>query len=261
MSELLQYGRDGRPLPFADIIDMHGHLGRTGFAIPDTDPASMIAVMDRLGIRSTICSHMQSWGAEAVRGNREVLDAMRAYPGRVLGYASVWPWSEAEVRAEVAHCLDAGFTGIKVHNSQGFPYTLAGYLPMYEMANERHLPMLLHVWGEERVFAEITEIADRYPTINILMAHSGAANFDGYVRMATEHPNVYLDLAYSASPRGMVERLVAAAGVEKVVFGSDSYFFSQSQQIGKVLGANITDDQKRQILSGNALRVLAQRVA
>jgi predicted TIM-barrel fold metal-dependent hydrolase len=260
MSEFLQCGRNGRPLPFSDIIDMHGHLGRCNFAIPDTAAASMVAVMDRLGIRSTVCSHMQSWGADASRGNREVLDAMRAFPGRILGYVSVWPWPEAEVRAEAAHCLDAGFTGIKVHNSQGFAYTHASYVPMYEMADERRLPVLFHVWGEDRVFAEIAEIADRYPNTNILMAHSGAANVEGYIRMATEHANVHLDLAYSASPRGMVERLVAAAGVEKVVFGSDAFFFSQSQQIGKVLGAKLSDDEKRQILSGNALRILSQRV-
>ncbi|MGD0111972.1 MAG: amidohydrolase family protein [Armatimonadota bacterium] len=259
MSELLQCGRAGRPLPLSDIIDMHGHLGRCSFAIPDTTAAGMVAVMDRLGIRSTVCSHMQSWGAEAIRGNREVLDAMRGFPGRILGYASVWPWPEAEVRAEAAYCLGAGFTGIKVHNSQGFPYTHASYIPMYEMADERHLPMLFHVWGEDRVFGEIAEIARSYPNTNILMAHSGAANVEGYIRMAAEHPNVYLDLAYSASPRGMVERLVSAAGVEKVVFGSDAYFFSQSQQIGKVLGAKITDDAKQQILSGNALRILSQR--
>jgi len=67
---------------------------------------------------------------------------------------------------------------------------------------------------------------------------------DGYVAMANEHANVYLDLAYSRSPRGLVAELVERVGVAKVVWGSDAYFFNQAQQIGKVLGARIADADK-----------------
>ncbi len=52
---------------------------------------------------------------------------------------------------------------------------------------------------------------------------------------------------------------MAGAGVEKVVWGSDVYCFSQTQQIGKVLGAKIPDKAKSQILSGNARRLLERR--
>src|SRR5438034_10811348 len=44
------------------------------------------AVMDRVGVRSMICSHLQCMGADCARGHREVLAAMRAFPGRILGY-------------------------------------------------------------------------------------------------------------------------------------------------------------------------------
>ena len=53
-----------------------------------------------------------------------------------------------------------------------------------------------------------------------------------------------------------MERLTAGAGAEKILFGSDCYFFSMTQQIGKVLGADLSDDEKQKILSGNALRIL-----
>src|SRR5574340_93638 len=127
MKELLAAGRAGDKLPLPEIIDMHGHLGRYAFHIPDVGPESMVAVMDRVGIRRVVCSHMQTVGSGAVRGNNEMLAAMRAFPGRILGYVTVWPWGEAEVRAEVERCLAAGFVGVKVHNSQGFPYTHPSY--------------------------------------------------------------------------------------------------------------------------------------
>jgi hypothetical protein len=231
-----------------------------GFAVPDTSAATLVAVMDRIGVRTMVCSHIQSGGAEVIRGNREVLAAMRAFPGRILGYLSVWPSAEAAVRAEVERCLDAGFVGVKVHNSQGFPYTHPAYVPAYEAAHEQHLPVLFHAWGGEREFVEIAEIAQRYPNASVLLAHAGCENEEGYLRLACEHANVFLDTAYSASPRGLVERLVAGADAEKVVWGSDAYFFSQSQQIGKVLGAKLPEETKALILSGNATRILAGRI-
>src|SRR5574340_114985 len=111
MKELLAAGRAGDKLPLPEIIDMHGHLGRYAFHIPDVGPESMVAVMDRVGIRRVVCSHMQT-----------------------VGSVTVWPWGEAEVRAEVERCLAAGFVGVKVHNSQGFPYTHPSYAPAYELA-------------------------------------------------------------------------------------------------------------------------------
>ncbi|NIQ99020.1 MAG: amidohydrolase family protein [Gemmatimonadales bacterium] len=258
MSSLLEYGRTGQPLPIPDIIDVHGHLGVCGFAIPDTTPASMVEVMDRMGIRSIICSSMHCWEVDTSLGNRELMAAMRAFPGRILGYLSVWPSEEAAVRAEVDFCLESGFVGVKVHNSQGFPYTHLGYLSAYERAEERRLPILFHTGGEERVFAEIAELARRYPNASMILAHAGTANVEGYIRMATEHANVFLDTAYSTSPRGLVEQLVAGAGADKVLWGSDGYFFNQAQQIGKVLGAKIPDEAKVKILSTNALAILAR---
>jgi hypothetical protein len=121
VSELLDYGRAGRTLALPDFIDMHAHFGDWSWHIPDTTAASLVAVMDRVGVRSMICSHMQCMGADCARGNREVLAAMRAFPGRILGYLIVWPWSDAVVKAEVARCLEAGFVGAKLHDLSDSP--------------------------------------------------------------------------------------------------------------------------------------------
>ena len=65
-----------------------------------------------------------------------------------------------------------------------------------------------------------------------------------------------LDTSFSLAPRGVLERLVAEAGAENVVWGSDATFLSMSQQIGRALGARISEGDKRQILSLNALKLL-----
>jgi predicted TIM-barrel fold metal-dependent hydrolase len=255
---LLDHGLDGRPLPVAGIIDMHGHLGRFRFAIPDLSPATLVAVMDRIGIQSILCSHMRCMSADTKFGNREVLDAMRAFPGRILGYVSVWPSGPEAVKAETEKWLGEGFTGIKLHCATGMRYSDPAYAPAYAIANERRLPILFHTWGNDDVFAEIRDISSKYPNASLLLAHSGSNNEDGYTRMARECGNVHLELAFSRSYRGLVDRLVAGAGADKVVWGSDAYFFSPTQQIGKVLGARIPDGEKKMILADNAARILGR---
>ena len=256
MNTLLASGREGRPISGIEMIDMHGHFGRIGHAVPDLSPAGIVDVLDRLGVRSIICSHMCCMSHEARHGNRELLSAMQAYPGRILGYISLWPWSAEEVRAEVEWGLQAGFSGIKMHNVNGFPYTDDALVPAYQLAEEHRLPILFHTWGAAAEFAEMRELARQYPNTPLLLAHAGTGDLSLYLNLARDHANIYLELAFSLSPRGLVEQLVREVGAEKIVWGSDAYFFNQAQQIGKVLGAKIDDEAKTKILSGNALRIL-----
>lgn len=256
MSPLLDLARAGKPLTALDITDMHGHLGRFNFTIPDLSTAGMVAAMDRLGVARIVCSHMRCMSADAAWGNDEVLRAMGEQPGRILGYFSVWPSDAAAVRREAELRVGQGFVGFKVHNVNGFAYDDPAYEPAYELSQERGLPVLAHTWGDPGEFKTIRILAGRYPRLAFLLAHAGAANEAGYIAIARECPNVYLDTAYSACPRGSIERLVKGAGAEKVVWGSDCYFFSIAQQIGKVLGSAISDADKIRLLSGNARRLL-----
>jgi predicted TIM-barrel fold metal-dependent hydrolase len=88
------------------------------------------------------------------------------------------------------------------------------------------------------------------------MAHTGMVALAEYIKIGRELPNVFLEVCSSAYPYGQLDRLIAGAGVEKVVWGSDGNFISLTHQIGKVLGARCDDTVKRQVLSGNARRIL-----
>jgi len=253
---LLERGRQGEALAGVGMIDVHGHLGRTNFCIPDLSPRSLVAAMDRIGVASVICSPIRVFGTHVEVGNREVLKAATAFPGRILGYVGLWPADAAEARAEAERHLDRGFVGIKLHNSSGFSYTDAGYAEALAAANERRMILLLHCWGKEEEFAEARQLSAAYPDLSIILAHTGSQREDGYVKIAHECENVHLDLCLSLSRRGLVERLVAGAGVEKVLWGSDALFLSMTHQVGKVLGARLSEDEKVQVLAGNARRLL-----
>ncbi len=255
--DLRQRFRMGRPLcEPAAVIDMHGHLGRYKFGIPDLDPANLVAGMDRLGVAAVVCSHMQCMSSDVAWGNDQVAAAMQAHPQRILGYFSVWPKDRDSVAAETQRVLDLGFIGLKVHNTNRFAYDNPAYEPAYAAVNDRCMPVLFHTWGGQEEFAQIARLARRYPDVSILLAHTGSANTADYCRMAHEHTNVFLDLTLSLSPRHLVRDLVDSVGSGKIVWGSDAIFLNMAQQVGKVVDAQIDEAAKRRILIENAQRLL-----
>jgi len=257
MSSLLERGVRGETLDDIDIVDMHCHLGRYEFAVPETSPASLVRVMDRIGVSCAVASHTRVLSGRVRAGNDEVIEAARAFPGRIFGYAILWPTSAAWVREETLRCLDAGFVGVKLHNANGFPYTHPAYAPAFEIADDRKLPVLLHTYGEAPELAQARELAGRYPNVRLLLAHAGAKDADGYVSIANDCANVYLDLCMSRQWRGLIERFCAEVGADRIVWGSDATFLNMAHQIGKVLGAHIPDEDKTKLLSTNARRILS----
>jgi len=57
--------------------------------------------------------------------------------------------------------------------------------------------------------------------------------------------------------RGVIEKFVDRAGSEKIIFGTDTPWFNHHNYIGALLGAEISDDDRRNILYRNAEKLLA----
>lgn len=258
MKSILERARAGECLVDLDIIDLHGHIGRYQSPVVDLSAEGLIRVMDRLGVKKLFLSHIQCEAMQAREGNDEVMAVLRAHPDRFVGYVILFPWSAAEVTAEMKRCLAGGFTGLKVENVNGHSYLNPAYAGAFALANERRLPILVHTWaGAQNEFVEIRELTARYPDSPFLVAHAGAmGTADQYIALARERSNIYLDLALSATPPDLVERLVAGVGADRVTYGSDCYFLSMTYAIGKVLGSRISDADKLKILSLNARRIL-----
>jgi predicted TIM-barrel fold metal-dependent hydrolase len=131
--------------------------------------------------------------------------------------------------------------------------------PAWEFANERGLLVLSHTWGGSSFDGpgEVRKVAAAYPDAKILMGHSCHGQWEQAVALANEFPNVYLELTAVLDDRGVLELFVEKAGSERIVFGTDTPWFSHHNYIGAVLGADISDDDRRNILYRNAEGLLA----
>jgi hypothetical protein len=248
-------------------IDAHGHLGPyPRFYIPRTDAASIVEVMDRCGVAVSAVSANMSLVSDHVAGNRTVAEATAAFPGRLIGYATAnpnFPIDEEEEQLEHWLTTCKEMRGIKLHPStHHYPLTGAGYQAAFEVAERHRVPLLTHTWGEgeEALLCSpklVAVVAEQHPNVPIIVGHSGGV-LPGYrlsVEAARRCPNVYLETCGSFQAMGLVEYLVDGVGADRVLFGTDVTFICMTAELGRVVYARLSTQEKRQVLGLNAARL------
>ncbi|WP_167859362.1 amidohydrolase family protein [Paenibacillus cymbidii] len=261
MRSIADRARAGEPLRDVLIIDCHTHMGRwPNFHIPHGGNAeSMLQAMDTVGIDVACVTAMASVGPDYRYGNDLVMDALRRYPERFVGYVTINPHYPDGVKAELDRCFAVpGMKGIKVHQSfHGVTIDYKTYHPAYETAEERGCPVLIHVWGHADV-AAASRIAAHYPGAQIIMAHAGAEvrAMEEAIAAVNRLDNAYVDLALSLAYEGNVEWFVREMGAHKILFGTDMPFFDPRPTFGRVALADIQEEEKRAIFGLNMKRLL-----
>jgi predicted TIM-barrel fold metal-dependent hydrolase len=131
--------------------------------------------------------------------------------------------------------------------------------PVYQLANDRELAVISHTGSEETCWPILVEnIARRFPKANFVIGHSGNAepHRTQAIEAANRFPNVYLETCSTFREPSVIERLVREAGADRVLFGSDVPLMDPRTQLGKIITADIADDEKRLVLGENAKRLL-----
>ena len=261
MSKFIEAALVGRKLEDVSVIDIHGHMGPWCLARTFATSASdMVGCMDSIGVDAICVSAFLSITADPRLGNDIIGDAIRDFPGRFIGYATINPHYPDSVVPELSRCFDQlDMRGLKFHPAwHDHPVDSPSYRSALDFASERGAFVLSHTWGSPSV---LTKFAERYPNVRFIIAHQasltgGVVPGRGWSEVMRDLPNVYADLASSLAPMGGFEALVEAVGAEKILFGSDTPLHDLAFQIGRVLFADISDEDKAGILGLNALRVI-----
>ena len=255
-----EFFRDGESTA-CPVVDMHGHMGpMSGGYLPRNSPEAMVAAMGRAGVKLIVFCHHSTLGVPDV-GNAPNVEAVRAYPGHFRAYCGINPNYPELSRRDLDTFDDYAdvYVGLKLLSDyHHFPVTHERYEPAWRLADDRRLLVLLHTWGGSRFDgpAVVREAAAKYPNATILMGHSCHGEWDKAVALANDFPNVYLELTAVLDDRGVLERFVEGAGSTRILFGTDSPWFNHHYYIGSALGADITDEDRHNILHRNAERLL-----
>ncbi|MBI4497572.1 MAG: amidohydrolase [Chloroflexi bacterium] len=276
------------------IIDAHTHIfppaikaNRRGWLVRDAGfraiyapprariatAEDLVASMDQAGIDVSVALNF-GWASHdlCVQTNTSIIEAVRRYPDRLVGFGMVYPPAGAAAVAELQRCADAGLRGIGElrPDDQGFALDDARLLdPLMRVMLDYDMIVLSHASepvghpypGKGRVSLEsVYALVTRYPDLRVIMAHwGGGLPFYALMpEMQVALGNVWFDTA--ASPylyRNEVFRVVAElVGGEKILFASDYPLMPQSRMLALIASLELAPADRDRILGGNAQRLL-----
>ncbi len=202
--------------------------------------------------------------------NDYVAEAVRAYPGRLVGFAMVNPAAEG-AEAELARCATAGLRGVGELMPDGQGYTLADVdvlAPVMDTAGALGWPVLTHTSepvGHEypgkglASLAPALQLAGRFPQTSLILAHwgGGLLFYELMPEVRRALARVYYDTA--ASPYlydDAIFPLAASLVGERVLFGSDYPLLGQRRLLERVRASGLRGEALGGVLGKNAARLL-----
>ena len=247
-----RFARSGERPEDMTFLDCHGHLGGRSreYHIPHSDLDSTVRDMDRLGIEQTFVFSFTVVHSDERYGNDLIADAVDHYPGRFVGFAGINPHRDKEeVLAELDRCERMGLRGIKlIPQYQG----ASPEGPLIELccrwADERDWIILNHGWGPPE---HLDRLLTAYPDAGFIAGHAALQ----YGPLARSHDNLWICSCPVHRPRDC-EKLVEAAGAEKVLFGSDLQDLPVPWGLGPILQAELPPADKQLILRDNMAGML-----
>ena len=251
-------------------IDVHGHYGTYRHA-DDLTNAFMSADGDEVvrrarlaNTRLTIVSPMEAisprLGGDPLAANEEAARIVGETEG-LLQWVVVDPtrpptFEQAADMLKLPKCV-----GVKIHPEEhGYPITEHGRAAL-EFAAEHHAIIQSHSGEENSLPADFVTLADDFPDVVMILSHLGHGfdeDLSHQVRAirASKHGNLYTDTssAKSITPN-LIEWAVEQIDAEHILYGTDTPVYFAPMQRARIDHAGISDEDKRLILRGNAIRL------
>jgi uncharacterized protein len=161
---------------------------------------------------------------------------------------------------EAVRCLDRGARGIKLHpRAQKFLLDDERLAPVFELAAERRVPILIHGGrGLPPIADALARLMDAYEP-QLIIAHAGIADLAALARRFCMRPGVFFDTSVW-SPLDLLD-LYRLVSPEQVLYASDYPYGTQPGSLLLALRtarmAGLDDEQLRAMLGGSSRRISA----
>jgi predicted TIM-barrel fold metal-dependent hydrolase len=244
----------------AEIFDAHLHLGH------DIDGWSgqyeeLERIMNSYGISRAFMFCMDEPDREpAFRApNDRTLEHAERSNGRLIPFVRLD--MNASPIEEAIRCLDRGARGIKLHpRAQRFLLNDERLAPVFELAGERRVPILIHGGrGLPPIADDLARLVDQYPTAQLIVAHAGIADMAALAGRLAGRKGVFFDTSVW-SPVDLLD-FFHQVPPEQILYASDYPYGRQPQSLliglRTAITAGLNEHQLREMLAGNANRIAA----
>jgi predicted TIM-barrel fold metal-dependent hydrolase len=245
----------------AHLFDAHTHLGH------DIDGMvgrydELMSLLDRYRFAGAFMFCLDEHDREpAFTGPN---DRTLAHAGRSEG--KLLPFVRLDLTAqpldEARRCLDLSARGIKLHpRAQAFALSDERLQPIFALAVERHVPILIHGGrGLPPIAEDLEALVKRNEGVRLIVAHAGIADMAGLAGRLGGRPGVFFDTSVW-SGLDLLD-LYRQVSPEQVLYASDYPYGRQpnsllvSVRTAKLAGF---DDKQLRLMFGGSARRIAER--
>jgi predicted TIM-barrel fold metal-dependent hydrolase len=242
----------------AEIFDAHVHVGRDidGFVAPYEE---LISFLRRYGVSRAFAFCMDEPDREpAFRApNDRTLAAAERSEGSIIPFVRL-DLSHEPIE-EARRCLDRGARGIKLHpRAQRFLLNDERLSPVFELAAERRVPILIHGGrGLPPIADHLERLVEAFPEAQLIIAHGGIADLGALSHAFAGRENVFFDTSVW-SPIDLLD-VFHRVSPEQVLYASDYPYGQQPSSllisIRTARQAGLDHEQIRDMLGRSAARI------
>ena len=259
------------------LIDAHAHFYHAGTGRGDWQEinAARFRAGERIGISYHVASVLGSYGfssptyfpspADVTAGNDFMLALAAQESSRVRMMVTVNPNYTDHAVQEIERCVARGAVGVKLLASRRADDPLLD--PIAELAGERKLPVLHHIWQHRRREwpsqeisdgADLARLAARHPRTFFILAHiGGGGDYQHTFPAIRDFENILPDVSGSGVDRGMLDDALASLGPSRLLWGCDLTIETGLAKLRAFEAIGMKPEEMAAIRWQNAVRIFA----
>ena len=233
----------------------------------------LVQAMDEDGVDTSVAMGI-GWADHGLarEANDYIIESVRRYPERLVGFAGVNPaWGERAAH-EAERCAQAGLKGVGELHPDTQAFDLADRettTPLMEVVRRHGLILTLHssepvghlYQGKGKTRPEVLwRFIRNFPDVTVVCAHWGGG-LPFYALMpevADSLRNVFFDTA--ASPllyrAGVFSAVAGLVGADRILLGSDFPLLRASRLLRQIERSSLSEAEKAAVMGGNAEALL-----
>ena len=265
--------QDACPTFKISAVDVHGHYG-INFGDGSDQPlpygsGSAETVSERArrsNVHWTIVSPLNAlMNGQILAGNEQTARVVEEVDG-LLQWAVLSPLLQESFEQVRDLIQTPKCVGIKIH-PQLHDYRIAEHgREIFGFAARHNLIVKSHS-GEYRSMPEdFVPFLDEFPEVRLIVAHLGCSDDKDSTHQVraiqmSKHRNIYTDTssAMNINP-GLLEWAVGEIGSDRILFGTDTPLYSVPMQRARIDWAEISDQDKQNILTDNAVKLFGGEI-
>ena len=184
---------------------------------------------------------------------------------RIEPFPSIHP-DTPDIHDWIDRFCDEGFVGIKLHPMyQGFAADEPRAMAIYEAAADADLTVVLHC-GRDVAFpldddraepVRVRHVVDSIPELKLIATHMGGWRMWDESLHELVGSRCYMETSFTFTvPVERLMPMIHRHGTDRVLFGTDSPWADQAQEVDRIQGLDLSEEELDKIMFSNAAKLL-----